>query len=376
MKRILASLLIFAAYFTSINLPANASVIAKPMVQIAPTEANAIGIALSGTQIMVYGNREKSGFAQFINGPTVELTGGIESFVSAATVDPEGNFILVGSAANPIVGTLPPISGVLNPDNVVPDPISSNKSDSVNLWYWKLSPTGEVLASESMVMSTATIPTAVLADRFGMTIAGTTFTDPGNAGFVVNWNGKPTLIGKSSTQVFALARSTDGSVVAVGQSAETLLGKPLRGKVDGFLARVTNGKLIAVQRSSESRANRAWRSTTNNLLLGGYSNSNAAITKFTNNFAPTWTDRYPSNGSALTATSGKLSYGAFISTGSIKALPTWKRKNALLLLEFDSKGRITAANFVNTPSLTALGANSALGPVLLAGGFLYRTNVG
>jgi hypothetical protein len=376
MKRILASILMVAVCFTSINFPANASVIAKPMAQIASVEANAIGIALSGTQVMVFGNREKNGFAQFINGPIVELTGPIESFVSAATVDPDGNFILIGSGANPIVGTLPPISGVLNPDNVIPDPVSSNKSDSVNLWYWKLSPAGEVLASESMVMPAATIPTAVIADKFGLTIAGTTFTDPGNAGFVLNWNGKPTLIGKSSTQIFALARGADGSVVAVGQSSETLMGKPLRGKVDGFLARVTNGKVTLVQRSSESRANRAWRTTTNNLLLGGYSNSSAAITKFTNTFAPTWTDRYPSTGSALTATSGKFNYGAFISTGSFKALPTWKRKNALLLLEFDNKGRITAANFANTSTFTALSANSALGPVLLAGGFLYRTNVG
>lgn len=376
MKRFLALLLIITAYLTSTNLLANASVVAKTLAQIAPTEANAVGIALSGTQILVYGNREKNGFAQLINGPIVELSGGVESFVSAATVDPEGNFILVGSGANPIVGTLPPISGVLNPDNVIPDPVSSNKSDAVNLWYWKLSATGEVLASESMVMPTATIPTAVIADKFGITIAGTTFTDPGNAGFVLNWNGKPSLIGKGSTQIFAIARSADGSVVAVGQSAETLMGKPLRGKVDGFLARITNGKTTLVQRSSESRANRAWRSTTNNLLLGGYSNSNAAITKFTNTFAPTWTDRYPSNGSALTAASGKSSYGAFVSTGPFKALPNWKRKNALLLLEFDSKGKISAASYANTPNLTALSANSALGPVVLAGGFLYRTNLG
>lgn len=376
MKRFSLFLIVISSLSISTIPAIHASVIAKAMVQVAEVDPAATGIALSGNQILVYGNRDKSGFAQLINGPTIELSGGVESFVSAATADQDGNFILVGSGANPIVGTLPPIEGVLNPDNVIPDPVSTNKSDSVNLWYWKLSPSGELLDSASMLMPTATIPTSVIADKFGLTIAGTTFSDPGNSGFVTNWNSKPTLIGKRSTQVFGITRISDGSVVAVGQSAESLMGKPLRGKVDGFLARVTNGKVTLIQRSSETRANRAWRSTTNNLLLGGYSNNSAAITKFTTNFAPTWTDRYPSNGSALTASAGKISFGAFVSTGTFKSLPSWKRKNVVLLLAFDSKGAITAAHYVNAPSFAALSANSSLGPVILSGGFLYRTNLG
>lgn len=376
MRRYLSFFFIFLTLSASPLLAANAAIVAKPMSQVAQVDSQAVGVVASGAQIAVFGNREKNGFAQFVNGPTVDLPGGVESFVSAATVDQDGNFIFVGSGANPIVGTLPPISGVLNPDNVIPDPVSSNKSDAVNLWYWKLNSTGEMLDSASMMMPAATIPTAVISDKFGLTIAGTTFTDPGNCGFVANWNNKPTLIGKGSTQIFGLTRSTDGGVVLVGQSAENLMSKPLRGKVDGILVKVLNGKATLLQRSSESKANRAWRSTTSNLLLGGYSNSVAAITKFTNSFAPTWTDRYPSNGSALTATVGKSNYGAFVSTGTFKSLPSWKRKNAVLLLTFDNKGVITAANYVNSTTLTALTANSSLGPVVLAGGFLYRTNLG
>ena len=373
MRRLLAGVALFSLSF---SISANAAIIAKPLIQVAQVESQATGVLASGTQLMVYGNREKNGFAQFINGPTVELTGGIESFVSGGTVDADGNFILVGAGANPIVGTLPPITGVLNPDNVVPDPVSSNKSDAVNLWYWKLSVTGQLLDSASMSMPTATIPTSVIADKTGLVIAGTTFRDPGNSGFVVSWNGKPTYIGNTATQVFGVTKSGEGNFIAVGQSAETLLGKPLRGKVDGFLARITNGKVTLVQRSSDVKASRAWRSLTANLLLGGYSNSTAVITRFNNLFNPIWTDRYPSNGSALTATSGKMNYGALISTGPIKALPTWKRKNAALLMEFDNKGAITSAYYVNSGSITALTANTALGPVLLSGGFLYRTNLG
>jgi hypothetical protein len=107
------------------------------------------------------------------------------------------------------------------------------------------------------------------------------------------------------------------------------------------------------------------------LLLGGNSNTTAVITKFNNNFAPIWTDRYPSTGSAFTAAIGKFNYGAFISTGVIKALPSWKRKG-LLVLTFDSKGQITAASYVNTSQINDFSANSAIGPIVLSGGFLYR----
>ena len=92
---------------------ADAAIFAKPMTQVAQVDRAASGIVLSGNQILVFGNREKNGFAQLVSGLALELSCGVESFVSAATTDIEGNFYLVGAAANPIVGTLPPISGVL-----------------------------------------------------------------------------------------------------------------------------------------------------------------------------------------------------------------------------------------------------------------------
>lgn len=368
MKRlILALTLLFSVIPT-----ANAVVSAKSMVQLAQVDSAANGLVAFGSQIAVYGNRENNGFAQLVNGPTIELTSGVESFVSAATVDASGNFYFVGASSNPIVGTLPPIQGVLNPDNVVSDPVSSDKSDAVNLIYWKIDSLGVLIESQSMVMPAAVIPNAILVDATGITVAGTSYANPGNKAFVVNWNGKPIFIGKSNTQIHAITRTPDSGVIAVGQSADKLLNTTLRGRVDGFLAKVVNGKLTSVVRSSESNSSRAWRTSTSSLFLGGNSNSTAAITKFNTNFVPTWTDRYPSTGSALTATVGKVNYGAFVSTGAFKALPNWKRKNAILVLTYDSKGAITAANYVNSTAMNGFAATSALGPILLSGGFLYR----
>jgi hypothetical protein len=368
LKRLaLALFLLFSA------LPnANAAVTAKAMVQLAQVDSMATTVVSNNSQIAVIGNREKNGFIQIINGPTLELTAGVESFVSAATTDAAGNFYIVGASANPIVGTLPPVAGVLNPDNVVSDPVSSNKSDPVNLIYWKIDSTGKLIDTQTMTLPTAIIPNAIIVDAKSITVAGTAHANPGAKGFVLNWNAAPTYIGKLNTQIHAITRTSNGGVIAVGQSSDKLLTTTLRGKVDGFLAKIVNGKLTSVQRSTESGAARAWRSSSNALLLGGNVNTLAAVTKFNTNFVPTWTDRYPSTGSALTATAGKIHYSAFVSTGAIKAIPTWKKKNAILVLTYDAKGVITAASYVNSTQLNGFLANSALGPIVLSGGFLYR----
>lgn len=340
------------------------------MVQLAQVDAAATNVVASASQVAVIGNHDINGFIQIVNGPTLELTAGVESFVSAATSDAQGNFYVVGASANPIVGTLPPISGVLNPDNVVSDPVSSNKSDATNLIYWKVSSTGTLIETQSMEMPAAVLPSAILVDSSGITISGTAYANPGFKGFVTSWNGTPTFIGNSSTQIYSISKLAD-SIIAVGQSSEKLLATTLKGKADGFLAKISAGKLVTVQRSSDSGASRSWRSNNSSLLLGGNSNTTAVITKFNKDFTPSWTARYPSSGAALTAVVGKLNYGTFISTGAFKALPSWKRKG-LLLLTFDAKGLITAANYVNASQINAFTANSTLGPIVLTGGFLYR----
>ena len=83
MKRFLLSIALLIASIPN----AQAAVIPKAMVQFAQVDSAAIGVVASGSQLLVFGNREMNGFAQLVNGTTIELTAGIESFVSAATVD-------------------------------------------------------------------------------------------------------------------------------------------------------------------------------------------------------------------------------------------------------------------------------------------------
>jgi hypothetical protein len=81
------------------------------------------------------------------------------------------------------------------------------------------------------------------------------------------------------------------------------------------------------------------------LLLSGEviaaGKTETAVTKFSNSFVPAWTYRFPSTGPAVSGSTGQT---FFLSTGSIPQL-TWAPKSPTpLLLTFDTKGLITAAN--------------------------------
>jgi hypothetical protein len=132
----------------------------------------------------------------------------------------------------------------------------------------------------------------------------------------------------------------------VGSSSETLAGKKVAGITDGFLIKISKAlKISSVVRSSAVKGKRIWNSATSTLLLGGEvvaaGKTETAITKFTSSFAPTWTYRFPSTGPAITVGS---TYAAFISTGATAQL-NWKPKVATpLLLTFNAKGTVVAAD--------------------------------
>jgi hypothetical protein len=93
------------------------------------------------------------------------------------------------------------------------------------------------------------------------------------------------------------------------------------------------------------------------LLLGGEvvagGKIETAITKFSSSFAPTWTYRFPSTGPAITIGS---THALFISTGATPQL-NWNPKVATpLILTFDTKGKVIAANSGPAGEKEVLGA--------------------
>jgi hypothetical protein len=70
-----------------------------------------------------------------------------------------------------------------------------------------------------------------------------------------------------------------------------------------------------------------------------------AITKFTNNFQPSWTARYPGTGSSIAVSGGSNSYLAFTTRSAIPGINLWKPTTpSLILLTFDGKGVVKAAH--------------------------------
>jgi hypothetical protein len=232
---------------------------------------------------------------------------------------------------------------------VIPPSVFIGDLQAVALW--KVSATGSLLFTYTLPTSSVLFPTAISVDKSGASVVGIIATDKGNAGFLVNADStgafsKLLKIGISSTTSDAIVRHIDGSFTVTGSSSETLMGKKVVGITDGVLVKVSKSlKISSVVRSSIAKGKRIWNSASSSLLLAGEvtasNKTETAVTKFSTSFVPTWTYRFASTGPALSAGSTQV---FFISTGAVAQL-NWNPKTPTpLLLTFDSKGVITAAN--------------------------------
>jgi hypothetical protein len=195
------------------------------------------------------------------------------------------------------------------------------------------------------------LPTSISVDRNGASIVGIIGTEKGSAGFFLNVDkaglfSKILQIGSASTTADAVVRHIDGSFTVVGSSNETLAAKKVAGITDGVLIKISKAlKITNVVRSSALKGKRIWNSASSTLLLGGEvvagGKTESAITKFSTSFVPSWTYRFPSTGPAITIGS---TYALFVSTGATAQL-NWNPKVATpLLLTFNAKGVVVAAD--------------------------------
>ena len=197
------------------------------------------------------------------------------------------------------------------------------------------------------------VPTisALSATTAGLSIVGSMDSKP----FLMNMSSTGTFskvisIGTAKTIINSVVRQSDGSSFLFGSSSETLGGKKVAGKRDGVLIKVSkSGAITTVVRSSANGAVRSWNSATAGNLLSGHviagKSSEVAITKFTTNFVPSWTARYPGTGSSIVASGGANSYLAFTTRSAIPGINLWKPTTpSLLVLTFDGKGAVKAAH--------------------------------
>lgn len=348
-----------------------ASLLVAPLAQAAPKKINVrpmqllttigtpdevSGVVVSGQSIIVFGTRTSKAYARAIDRTGKELWNlsldqSAASIATAAAVDAAGEIWITG-VTQPATGSTPPANPVtpLNPDNAILPPTTFTDDLRV-LTLWKVSATGAPLLTSTLPTSSALFPTAISIDKNGISVVGIMSTERGNAGFLVNADiagvfSKLLQIGSMSTTAESIVRHSDGNVTIAGSSSETLAGKKVVGITDGVLVKVSKTlKITSVVRSSVTKGSRIWNSASSSLLVTGEvkvaGKTETAVTKFSTSYVPTWTYRFSSTGPSHSAST---SQAFFISTGAINQI-NWNPKSPTpLLLSFDAKGIITAAD--------------------------------
>ena len=358
MKRFVAFVVFASLLVAPVSQAAPKKISVKPMQLLTTigTPDEVSGAVVSGKSIIVFGTKASKAYARAIDGTGKELWNlsldqSAASIATAAAVDPAGDIWVAGATPlatglTPPAATAPP----LNPDNAV-IPQSAFVGDLQAITIWKVSAAGALVFTNTLPTSSVLFPTAITADKNGASVVGIIANEKGNAGFLANADttgafSKLLQIGVASTTADAVVRHGDGSFTIAGSSAETLAGKKVAGITDGILVKVSKAqKITSVVRSSVAKGKRIWNSASNSLLLAGEvvaaTKPESAITKFSLSYAPSWTYRFASTGPALSASATQA---FFISTGAVAQL-NWNPKTPTpLLLTFDSKGIITAAD--------------------------------
>ena len=358
MKRLLSFVLIAAFLVVPAAHAAPKKIAVKPLqlMTTVGTPEEVSGVVASGKSLIVYGSKAAKAYARAVDTTGKELWNlsldqSLASIATAAVVDSVGDIWIAG--ATPLaLGLTPPSPAAtpINPDNAAAVP-TTNVGNLQAVTLWRVTAAGVLAGTNTLPTSSVVFPTAISVDRNGASIVGIIGTEKGSAGFIVNTDkaglfGKLLQIGLASTTADAVVRHTDGSFTVAGSSSETLVGKKVAGVTDGVLIKISKAlKITSVVRSSAVKGKRIWNSATSTLLLGGEvvagGKAETAITKFTTSFAPTWTYRFASTGPAVTVGS---TYAAFISTGPTPQL-NWNPKVATpLLLTFNAKGTVVAAD--------------------------------
>ena len=358
MKRFVAIVVLALLVIAPVSQAAPKKITVKPMQLLTTigTPDEVSGAVVSGKSIIVFGTKASKAYARAIDKTGKELWNlsldqSAASIATVAAVDSVGDIWIAG--ATPLaLGLNPPAPTAtpLNPDNAAIPP-SVFISDLQAVTMWKVSAAGVLMSTNTLPTSSVLFPTAIAVDKNGASVVGIISNDKGNAGFLTNTDlagafSKLLQIGAASTTADTVVRHSDGSITVAGSSSETLGGKKVAGLTDGVLIKVSKAlKITSVVRSSVAKGKRIWNSASNSLLLAGEvvagGKTESAITKFSLAYAPTWTYRFASTGPTLSAASTQA---FFISTGVVAQL-NWNPKTPTpLLLTFDSKGLITAAD--------------------------------
>ncbi|MDA3030314.1 MAG: hypothetical protein O2823_03170 [Actinomycetota bacterium] len=302
--------------------------------------------------------------------------GGIENEIAtSAALDTDGSIWVLGASTSLLTPAPTPASGqVLNPDNVIPEPVQVKNSPLNRIKLWQISSNGNLLNTFEFISESIIDPRKILISGANLIIFGNSYTKSNVSGFYISASkagafSPKVKYGVKTTQINSAITNSDASFTAVGTSGDKLLKTKSLSKLDAVTMKVSStGVLQVVGRATLKSTTRSWSSISAGLLQGGkvsYSNkTEAAVTKFSAISKPTWNVRYLAKSSAL-VTSGKNTWASFVSRGQIKSVSAWKPKTpSPIVLEFGKKGKVLNCYKLSAPAV-AIAANNKIGTVLI-----------
>ena len=302
--------------------------------------------------------------------------GGVENEIAtSAALDTDGSIWVLGASTSLLTQVPTPATGqVLNPDNVVPEPVQVKNSPLNRIKLWQISSNGNLLNTFEFISESIINPRKILISGANLVIFGNSYNKSDVSGFYISANKFGTFspkikYGVKTTQLSSAIINSDASFTLVGTSGDQLLKTKALSKLDAITMKVSSsGVLQVVGRATLKSTTRNWSSISTGLLQGGkvtYSNrTEAAITKFSAINKPIWNVRYSAKSSALVA-SGKNSWASFISSGQIKSVSAWKPKIPTpVVLELGKKGEVLNSYKLSAPAV-AIAVNNEIGTVLI-----------
>jgi hypothetical protein len=358
MKRRIALGAVIALLTCSSAGAATKPIVVKELTKVATT-SSAEGLVISGSSLITYSNQSAATADIAVNALSTTgaslwqkvIDSGGEDIATAISTGPDGAIWIAGTTSTPVqsdTSTIP--AGIENPDAVIVEAKPANRGVLNRIALWKLSATGELLATYSVEVAATPLINSIAVNTSGVSLVGEISDKP----FFISFSSSGTFskvlaIGNSKTSLTSVVRQSDGSSSVFGASSETLGGKKIVGVRDGVLIKITkSGALSTVVRSSAPKATRTWLSADSSLLLSGTVQTGkvieTALTKFAPTFNPIWTTRVPSLGQSLAISGGTSAFLAISSKAPVTGISGWKpAEAALLLLGYSDKGLLNGA---------------------------------
>ena len=351
-------------------------------VVLTPVSAILIGTTESPSSSWINGNLggASDGFIasySSLGAPLWNLRlGGVENEIAtSAALDTDGSIWVLGASTSLVTPSPKPTTGlVLNPDNVISEPVQVKNSTLNQIKLWQISSNGNLLNTFEFISESIINPRKILISGANLVIFGNSYNKSDVSGFYISANkfgtSSPKVkYGVKTTQLSSAIINSDASFTLVGTSGDQLLKTKALSKFDAITMKVSSsGVLQVVGRATLKSTTRNWSSISTGLLQGGkvtYLNRvEAAITKFSAISKPIWNVRYSAKSSALVV-SGKNSWASFISSGPIKSVSAWKPKIPTpVVLELGKKGEVLNSYKLSAPAV-AIAVNNEIGTVLI-----------